>query len=544
MATGKEIITLQIGHYSNFIGAHWWNIQEQGFDYAGENVSEINHDVLFREGLTDKGYVTYTPRMVLVDLKGSLVHLPERGELYEDVSAPDPTSAIWSEDKVDVIQAPKKEKNEFLQDLSKDYLESEEEGDIVYNLDNEVNVWSDFLRTRYHPRSTSIINEYNHGNSMQKFDVFNYGVNTWKKASFEETFTDNIRNLVEECDNMQGFHIITDCTDGFAGICSSALEHLQDEYSSKNTLIFPAIMADFPGSTPLQDTIRTVNTVLAFSKLSELGSLIVPLSIGTTGWRNPGPPRKLPMLAYNAELPYHTSAILAVALETVSLPYRMKSSSATHLSDICQGLSQLGRKFAAASVSLPFCMKDDAFLLDTLENWEGPLWESLTPNCSLQEERIWLQSVVLRGIPQSKLKSPKEDVRSPAYSCGSIQEMLSLFLSCCSYATVSQVSTIEKPVPVTPPYPQFFAPTIGKTGFISPNEQQKVKRVSNVPVLSGLHSSNSVGTMLESLHLEASKLRLQRLHQFQNSGLEEDEFKECMNHLLERRECYNEEFDV
>lgn len=70
--------------------------------------------------------MTYTPRMVLVDLKGSLVHLPERGELYEDVSAPDPTSAIWSEDKVDVIQAPKKEKNEFLQDLSKDYLESEE----------------------------------------------------------------------------------------------------------------------------------------------------------------------------------------------------------------------------------------------------------------------------------------------------------------------------------------------------------------------------------------------------------------------------------
>lgn len=171
---------------------------------------------------------------------------------------------------------------------------------------------------------------------------------------------------------------------------------------------------------------------------------------------------------------------------------------------------------------------------------------------------------------ESFIYSPKEDVRSPAYSCGSIQEMLSLFLSCCSYATVSQVSTIEKPVPVTPPYPQFFAPTIGKTGFISPNEQQKVKRkwqitiwialifqyltsfknplllkgVSNVPVLSGLHSSNSVGTMLESLHLEASKLRLQRLHQFRNSGLEEDEFKECMNHLLERRECYNEEFDV
>lgn len=27
MSNGKEIITLQLGHYSNYVGAHWWNIQ-------------------------------------------------------------------------------------------------------------------------------------------------------------------------------------------------------------------------------------------------------------------------------------------------------------------------------------------------------------------------------------------------------------------------------------------------------------------------------------------------------------------------------------
>ncbi len=25
--TYREIITLQLGHYSNFIGTHWWNLQ-------------------------------------------------------------------------------------------------------------------------------------------------------------------------------------------------------------------------------------------------------------------------------------------------------------------------------------------------------------------------------------------------------------------------------------------------------------------------------------------------------------------------------------
>lgn len=23
----REIITLQVGHYANFVGTHWWNIQ-------------------------------------------------------------------------------------------------------------------------------------------------------------------------------------------------------------------------------------------------------------------------------------------------------------------------------------------------------------------------------------------------------------------------------------------------------------------------------------------------------------------------------------
>lgn len=49
--TSREIITFQFGNYANYIGAHWWNIQEAGFNYDPTSVpSDINHDVLFREG--------------------------------------------------------------------------------------------------------------------------------------------------------------------------------------------------------------------------------------------------------------------------------------------------------------------------------------------------------------------------------------------------------------------------------------------------------------------------------------------------------------
>ena len=73
----------------------------------------------------------------------------------------------------------------------------------MYNLDNVVKVWADYLQTRYHPRTVSIINEYEHNNEDKPFDVFNCGSNIWKTEQFQEDFIDRIRIYVEECDNMQ-----------------------------------------------------------------------------------------------------------------------------------------------------------------------------------------------------------------------------------------------------------------------------------------------------------------------------------------------------
>ena len=80
----KEIITLQLGTFSNYVGSHWWNIQESSFVYKGiEDVkAELDHDVLFREGHNLRD-VTYTPRLVFVDFTESLGTLPHQGTLYK-----------------------------------------------------------------------------------------------------------------------------------------------------------------------------------------------------------------------------------------------------------------------------------------------------------------------------------------------------------------------------------------------------------------------------------------------------------------------------
>jgi hypothetical protein len=116
-AATREIVTLQLGHYSNFVGTHWWNIQNASFVYHPSQMTrpkEINNDVLFREGLNLMNEVTYTPRLIVFDLKGSLNTLKQSGTLYDLLmDERDMDDFPWNNDitmhKVDVVT-----KNEFL----------------------------------------------------------------------------------------------------------------------------------------------------------------------------------------------------------------------------------------------------------------------------------------------------------------------------------------------------------------------------------------------------------------------------------------------
>ena len=75
-------------------------LQEAGFVYGGNeggtgDLLEVDNDVLFREGLTMKGEVTYTPRMLSLDLQGSLGLLPQCGELYGRFTDESSLPKIW-----------------------------------------------------------------------------------------------------------------------------------------------------------------------------------------------------------------------------------------------------------------------------------------------------------------------------------------------------------------------------------------------------------------------------------------------------------------
>lgn len=225
---------------------------------------------------------------------------------------------------MEIQDCPKVPKNEFQCDL--DNPEAlPEVPNKKYGLDQQVKVWSDYLYTRFHPRSVNIVNEYQHCNLETPFDSFNLGGSVWGSEPFQDEFSDKIRQYIEECDHFQvsfncpkrctvfnesqGFHVLTDCTNGFAGLTAACLEHIADDFDRKSVLVFPTIPSFYPDNdfhtaeeqvySIMNDSVRVVNLLLSFNSFTNFSSLFVPLCLGQDGWRQPGAPKQFYHTRYN-----------------------------------------------------------------------------------------------------------------------------------------------------------------------------------------------------------------------------------------------------
>ncbi|XP_023954614.2 protein misato [Bicyclus anynana] len=541
----REILTLQFGHYSNYVGAHFWNIQELGFDYTGTVKAECNHDILYREGQTANGEVTYTPRLLLADLKGSLKTLPTSGGLEEPRVEED---LPWH--TVERVEEPTASKNEFLHDI--DGENSSNINNKEYNFEQDVQTWTDYLYPRFHPRSVNVIKEYQHGNENESFDYNCSGREIWK-SNFGDTFSDKIRKYVEECDSMQGFHVNFDCTDGFSGLALGCIEHLADEYN-KVILAFPIIASYFSDNNPstederekanIKDSVRLVNVALSIEELSQHSALFVPLCTGEKGWRKPGAPRAFDYINYKPEQYYHSSALLASAIDTLSHKYRHKANVHT-MSDICADMTGYGRKMAAASFGMPVALKESEYLIDYLNTISKPLYKSITPSCKIATDKIF-QLITVRGIPESYLKAPmkeaKDQMKLAAYRCSNVKEMFELYFQANNFLSATNVTVSEKPLDLKTPFPNIFSDCLNKYGFVK--DDTVVQKVESCPVIAGFHNGNFMSDVIEKLHRDVSRIKFAKLHKFREQGLEEADYRECLDRLSEFKDNYEDDFEL
>ncbi|XLS57018.1 hypothetical protein HN51_006773 [Arachis hypogaea] len=98
----KELVTIQLGDFANYVGSHFWNFQDEllglAEDLNADSVfknHDLNMDVLYRTGETQQGIFTFTPRLLSINMRCSLGSLSSHGTLYKEITSSPSDVVTW-----------------------------------------------------------------------------------------------------------------------------------------------------------------------------------------------------------------------------------------------------------------------------------------------------------------------------------------------------------------------------------------------------------------------------------------------------------------
>ncbi|KAK7417417.1 mtDNA inheritance, partitioning of the mitochondrial organelle [Neonectria magnoliae] len=341
----REIITLQLGQLSNYTATHFWNTQESYFTYGAEEQSPVDHNVHWRAGVGTDGSETFLPRTVIYDLKGGFGSLRKINALYEAEAEASP-GALWSGPSVAHKQQPL-EANAYQQSL--------DAGSNPSPLTTStVRYWSDFSRVYFHPRSLVQLYDFELNSTTMPFERFGMGTELFSVLDREHELMDrDWRPFAEECDQMQGIQVFTSIDDAWGGFASSYIESLRDEYP-KTCIWVWGLQSPMLDITRLKRQLRLANTAQSIEQLCAQAPTLVPLAL---------PETDLPAgISVDNRSPWHTSAAMATAIETATLPSRLLQSGDAQpasLDYLAEALNPVGNQ-PLASIQMSLAPATDA----------------------------------------------------------------------------------------------------------------------------------------------------------------------------------------
>ncbi|KAL2595645.1 hypothetical protein GLYMA_11G058500v4 [Glycine max] len=524
----KEIVTVQVGDFANFVGSHFWNFQDELLGLAEDPFADsffknqdLNMDVLYRTGETQQGIPSYTPRLLSINLRGSLGSMSSRGTLYTEVASTTLDVVTWTGGVSTQASEPYK-RNLFLQSLyeeeenlnmineirgSNNGSQSEyEDKDITECLENGVQFWTDYSKVHYHPRSLYELNGV--WADVEEFDNYGIGRDSFAWAAQGEEISDRLRFFVEECDHIQGFQFVVDDSGGFSAVAAEFLENIVDEYTN-----IPVLLYAVQGSgsrTNLQSRKHTVledlHDAVSFSRLSSFCKLIVPVGLPSLSKS-----KASRFLHIEDAKHYHSSAVYAAALHSISLPFRMvpvgptsdacSVSGAVDVHGVVQMLSGQGRQnmVSVLDVAMPAPaltgVQNELSLLEILQ--------PLTPQIAEDVEDMQaIEHMTVHGALASGHRASVGQVKDTvdaAFLCADTRPMF------------CHLSVALSPLPIPLPFPSIFGNNVGQhgelmSGQITNSSPKGSLVIHSIPMAARLRSSSIVLPFLES--------KLRNLHQY------------------------------
>ncbi|XP_053906628.1 protein misato homolog 1 isoform X3 [Cuculus canorus] len=561
-----EAVTLQLGHYAGCVGAQWWGLQAA----PGRGSPELRRSALLRTERALGGRERLTPRLVALELKGTepwprtWTGAPHRGTAGTGRCALGSAQVCFLSPRCS-LQLPALQHVDgwgstshngafFLQEDNTSEGRGSPHTSVPgaapdpspLALSEEapsgggVRLWSDYLNVHLHPKSVYVIRQYMLDGECGCLEAFGQGESLLQDPGCLEELEDRLHFYVEECDYLQGFQVLCDLHNGFSGVGAKVTELLYDEYSGKGILTWGLT----PGMSNLGDSqknlYRVMNTALGIVHLCRHSSLLCPLSLSASLGLRPQPPVTFPYLNYDVSLNYQSSAVLAAALDTLTVPYRLSSSQGSMM-HLAETLNFSGRKVAAAWASLPFPARHSCSLADVLcAHRQDVPWKLLVPWRERRVRSCFAQSVVLRGIGKESHVSSSAGTQPPSlfHACESAEQTLQRYLHALFPGALSTAHVLQQPCHTLPPYPQFFSPLLTQQGFLQDKPPPSAAAVESIPVLAALQSSPVLHTLLTSLYRDIQKLNTRRFASFFSTGVEQDEFQEALEELRTLSQCY------
>eukprot|EP00698_Gefionella_okellyi_P025932 TRINITY_DN9706_c0_g1_i1.p1 TRINITY_DN9706_c0_g1~~TRINITY_DN9706_c0_g1_i1.p1 ORF type:complete len:506 (+),score=89.45 TRINITY_DN9706_c0_g1_i1:199-1716(+) len=489
-----ELITLQFGNFSNHVGSHFWNaLGESILHEAASEDGRHPSSVFFRSGVTAEKYETYLPRMVMFDAKGNYGSLRKSGYIYDSSPAPG-----------EVLATP------FQQALYDDQATQPRPAE----LDRQAASFSDYLLANLHPRSAvellDIIPQ------VDEFSKYADGYSVMRNDERADGIMDHIRFFMEESDRVQGFMCLCDVDSGWGGFAENILQNVHDDLSRAPVMLYSV-------SNQSHSRWRTQNVASGLTMLREYATTYAPIAVEQ--WAAD----MFPNIALNLDLDYHSSAVLASVLDTLTLPLRTADLD-FNLSTLTRTLSDGSLNIVGTSAALPFPLQHDQSLVQFLDSCGpahlAPLFRPLMPLARSVSSRLVALYSVLRGFsaPQSLTKDSWLPVKR-----GGVAEIWRGYTGM-SKATRTLGLAIDDVMRVSVAYPRFFRLPLNNAGLIDTtiripeDESQRAANVRTLPMAAQMELGGTVHPWLLSVVNEFTEARY-------SSGMDADDYREIRDRM-------------
>ncbi|XP_018674333.2 uncharacterized protein LOC135625416 isoform X1 [Musa acuminata AAA Group] len=523
----RELVTIQVGTFANYVGSHFWNFQDELLGLTevpdGDPIyknSPLDMDVLYRAGETQQGIPTYCPRLISINFQGSLGSLGLSGSLYEDISLSDPTDILTWTGNVSRCMAEPHKKNLFLQSLSAEEHEildvsEDDSGEVMSSsqrqvqdkgriecLETDVKFWTDFSKVQYHPRS--LYELHSSWMDIQKFDDYGIGKDVLSGSLQLEEMNERLRFFIEECDHIQGIQFVVDDSGGFSSVAAEVLENIEDEYTNTPVLLYAVRdPGAYTYATNQKSSIgRSLHDAVSFSRLSSFCNLMIP--VGLPSLRSTQVCGGLsPLLHVDDKKLFHSSAVYAASIHSISIPFRMEIPGPAANSTCTSGAMDVGEivhTLAGQSRQNLVTVLDVAMPPPSLtdEHNQGSILRNLHPltpeirkddDDLLAVESLVVHGALYSGDHRATVSQVKDSVRV-AYQTAPAKPMF------------SRLSVALCPLPIPLPFPSIFGRNVGRHGELVFNSVQGARsrgslEIESIPMAARLRSSTAIMPFVE-----------------------------------------------